>query len=268
MAAYAEFTAGPDDGYVAHLRDAARRDREAELWVAELDGDGSSAPSRSRPRARPWREIGRGRRGRVPDARGLPRRPGGRGSARRWPSWSSTASASSAARAIVLSSLAEMTSAHRIYERLGFRRVPDRDWSPMPGVDLIAFRMELLTWRPTADLHRHRRRHRRRGRLRQPAGARHAPAARLVRGRDLRRDRPHAARGLDQRRHPGRAGAPGRQRGRPGGRGDRLLVVRRRAAAPLHGRGPPRRRATARSSRTGEITRVVVDAERFLSPVS
>ena len=31
VAAYAEFTTGPDDGYVDLLRDAARRDREAEL---------------------------------------------------------------------------------------------------------------------------------------------------------------------------------------------------------------------------------------------
>ena len=43
----------------------------------------------------------------------------------------------------MLSSLAEMTAAHRIYERQGFERVPDRDWSPVPGVDLIAFRKEL-----------------------------------------------------------------------------------------------------------------------------
>jgi hypothetical protein len=30
-------------------------------------------------------------------------------------------------------------TAIRIYERLGFRRVPERDWSPVPGVDLLAF---------------------------------------------------------------------------------------------------------------------------------
>ena len=40
---------------------------------------------------------------------------------------------------VVCSSLATMRAAHRIYERLGFRRVPERDWSPVPGVDLIAF---------------------------------------------------------------------------------------------------------------------------------
>ena len=40
---------------------------------------------------------------------------------------------------VVCSSLAEMRAAHAIYERLGFRRVPERDWSPVPGVALLAF---------------------------------------------------------------------------------------------------------------------------------
>jgi ribosomal protein S18 acetylase RimI-like enzyme len=46
-------------------------------------------------------------------------------------------------RGIVCSSLAEMRAAHRIYERLGFRRVPERDWSPVPGVALLAFAVAL-----------------------------------------------------------------------------------------------------------------------------
>lgn len=46
-------------------------------------------------------------------------------------------------RGVVLSSAVEMTTAHRIYERLGFRRTPDRDWSPVPGVSLITFRVDL-----------------------------------------------------------------------------------------------------------------------------
>lgn len=45
--------------------------------------------------------------------------------------------------AVVLSSLTVQQPAHRIYGRLGFRRTPDRDWSPMPGVDLLAFRLDL-----------------------------------------------------------------------------------------------------------------------------
>jgi predicted N-acetyltransferase YhbS len=33
--------------------------------------------------------------------------------------------------------------AHRLYARLGFVRTPERDWSPLPGVDLIALRLDL-----------------------------------------------------------------------------------------------------------------------------
>ena len=47
------------------------------------------------------------------------------------------------ARAVVLSSLAQMAGAHRLYEGLGFVRVPHRDWSPHPGVDLVAYSLEL-----------------------------------------------------------------------------------------------------------------------------
>ena len=47
------------------------------------------------------------------------------------------------ATAMVLSSLPDMTHAHRIYTRLGYRRDPSRDWDPVPGVHLIAFAKEL-----------------------------------------------------------------------------------------------------------------------------
>ncbi|GIF72746.1 GNAT family N-acetyltransferase [Asanoa siamensis] len=33
--------------------------------------------------------------------------------------------------------------AKRLYARLGFTRVPERDWSPFPGVDLEALRLKL-----------------------------------------------------------------------------------------------------------------------------
>jgi ribosomal protein S18 acetylase RimI-like enzyme len=47
------------------------------------------------------------------------------------------------ARRVVLSTLPEMRAAHRLYERNGFRRLPDRDWSPAPGVQLLAYALEL-----------------------------------------------------------------------------------------------------------------------------
>jgi ribosomal protein S18 acetylase RimI-like enzyme len=47
------------------------------------------------------------------------------------------------ARRVVLSTLPAMRAAHRLYERNGFRRLPDRDWSPAPGVQLLAYTLEL-----------------------------------------------------------------------------------------------------------------------------
>ncbi|RII16067.1 putative acetyltransferase [Streptomyces sp. YIM 130001] len=49
----------------------------------------------------------------------------------------------SGCHAIVLSTQPTMRSAHRIYERLGFVRTPERDWTPVPGIDLIAYRLAL-----------------------------------------------------------------------------------------------------------------------------
>jgi ribosomal protein S18 acetylase RimI-like enzyme len=37
----------------------------------------------------------------------------------------------------------EMKIAHRIYEEAGFARLPDRDISPEPGVDLLAYGLDL-----------------------------------------------------------------------------------------------------------------------------
>lgn len=44
---------------------------------------------------------------------------------------------------LVLSTAEYMTTAHRLYERLGFERVPQRDWRPSPEVPLRAYTMAL-----------------------------------------------------------------------------------------------------------------------------
>jgi ribosomal protein S18 acetylase RimI-like enzyme len=46
-------------------------------------------------------------------------------------------------RRMVLSTDPRMAAAHRLYERRGFRRLPERDWSPAPGVDLLVYALEL-----------------------------------------------------------------------------------------------------------------------------
>ena len=235
------------------------------MWVA-VDGDALLGTVTVCPAGLAVaRDRGR-RRGRVPDARGRPGRPGPRASARRWPSWWSSGSARDGARAVVLSSLHEMAGAHRVYERLGFVRAPDRDWSPLPGVDLIAYAWscDMTELRRPPDLHRHRRRHRRRRRLRQRCrcsaprgcwrGARPRPARRST--RRCPTARPASAPGSRSSTWPpARSGQEVEVTASTSyvdGRLHRFTVAARHSAA------------TGRSSASGEITRVVVDAERFL----
>lgn len=40
---------------------------------------------------------------------------------------------------MVLSTEPGMRAAHRLYERLGFTRLPERDWSPLPGISLLVY---------------------------------------------------------------------------------------------------------------------------------
>jgi ribosomal protein S18 acetylase RimI-like enzyme len=46
-------------------------------------------------------------------------------------------------RALVSSVIHGNDSAERLYERIGFTRLPERDWSPIPGTDLLAWRLVL-----------------------------------------------------------------------------------------------------------------------------
>jgi ribosomal protein S18 acetylase RimI-like enzyme len=42
-----------------------------------------------------------------------------------------------------LSTEPTMTTAHRLYERLGFVRAPDHDWQPVPDVTLLGYELTL-----------------------------------------------------------------------------------------------------------------------------
>ncbi|WP_030207239.1 GNAT family N-acetyltransferase [Streptomyces sp. NRRL S-87] len=44
---------------------------------------------------------------------------------------------------LVMSTQPAMQGAQRLYERLGFVRSPERDWSPVPGLGLLTYGLEL-----------------------------------------------------------------------------------------------------------------------------
>jgi ribosomal protein S18 acetylase RimI-like enzyme len=129
------------DGYAAHLRDAATRAAQAELYVAELDDEVAGTVTFC-PQGSAFAELAQVGEGEfrmlavAPQARR-------RGVAEALVSLCVERSRELGYDALVLSSMTGQTDAHRLYERLGFRRTPDLDWSPAEGVELLAFRLEL-----------------------------------------------------------------------------------------------------------------------------
>ena len=136
VAAYAPYLDG-DAEYMATLRDAAGRAAAAELLVAADDDrllgtvtfvpDGGPLGEIATPEEAEFRMLAV-----DPSAQG-------RGVGLALTQRVLDESQRREKTGVVCSSLAEMRAAHRIYERLGFRRAPARDWSPVPGVDLLAF---------------------------------------------------------------------------------------------------------------------------------
>ena len=141
-AAYEEFLTGTEDGYREQLRDAERRFREAELWVAVVDGDVVGTVTYCPPGS-PWRELARA--DTDGEFRMLAVDPAarGRGVGLALAQLCEERARTHGANRLVLSSLPQMASAHRIYAKLGLTRLPGLDWDPVPGVHLIAFAKEL-----------------------------------------------------------------------------------------------------------------------------
>jgi ribosomal protein S18 acetylase RimI-like enzyme len=130
-----------DDMYAHELRAAERRAKEAVLLVAVDDrgdvlGTVTYVPDRSSPWAEDLRDGEAGIRmlGVSPTAQGR-----GLGAAL---TVTCVDRARAAGRAAVfMHSTPWMHAAHHLYERIGFERVPERDWLPVPEVPLLAFRL-------------------------------------------------------------------------------------------------------------------------------
>jgi ribosomal protein S18 acetylase RimI-like enzyme len=130
-----------DDAYVAELADAETRARKAELWVAVDGGSVLGSVTFCLP-GTPFAELAKPNEGEfrmlgvAPSARR-------RGVAEALVRRCIERSRELGHDALVLCSMRQMSSAHRLYERLGFRRLPERDWSPAEGIDLWAFTLPL-----------------------------------------------------------------------------------------------------------------------------
>ena len=135
--------ADPDAAaYSEELRDAARRATEAELLVAVDDsGELLGTVTFCLPGTSYAELAGPG----EAEFRMLAVAPSGRrrGAGRALVLACLDRAREAGARAVVISSLATMTAAHTLYQGLGFRRAPDRDWEPLPGVQLRAYVLEL-----------------------------------------------------------------------------------------------------------------------------
>jgi ribosomal protein S18 acetylase RimI-like enzyme len=131
-----------DVGYDAELRDIARRIELAEVLVAVGEAEevlgcvtivrpGSAYAEISRPGELEFRMLAV-----ASSARG-------RGIGEALMKAVLDRARSLGLRRVVLSSLDGMRAAHRLYERLGFTRLPERDWRPFPHITLIAYQIDV-----------------------------------------------------------------------------------------------------------------------------
>ncbi|MFE1959455.1 GNAT family N-acetyltransferase [Streptomyces sp. NPDC059479] len=134
---------GEDDPYLATLRDVATRAAEAEV-LAAVDPDGTVLGGVTYvPAGGPWADIARDGETEF-RMLAVDRAARGRGVGEALVrACVARAQETEGCIRIVLSTQPTMRRAHRIYERLGFVRSPERDWEPLPGLLLLAYALEL-----------------------------------------------------------------------------------------------------------------------------
>jgi ribosomal protein S18 acetylase RimI-like enzyme len=150
VAAYRTLNDTGDAIYEAMLRDVASRVATSRVLVAQVDGDvlgtvtyvppGGDLAEVDDPAAATIRMLGV-----APAARG-------RGIGQALVSTCISEAIRDGAARVRLDTRTSMTSAQRLYERLGFIREPDHDWSPAPGIELLAYVLELPGGNQAGDI--------------------------------------------------------------------------------------------------------------------
>jgi predicted N-acetyltransferase YhbS len=129
-----------NSAYIPELRDVAGRARDAVVLVA-AEGDSVLGAVTYVPGLGPYAEFN------DPDAAGIRMlavapEAQGRGVGTALVRACLHRARSEGRTRVVLHSTPWMTTAGRMYPRLGFVRAPERDWTPAPGVDLQGYAFE------------------------------------------------------------------------------------------------------------------------------
>ena len=141
VAVYTDGFVDAGDAYVHELGDTAARAAGAELWVARLGGRVVGSVTYC-PTGSAYAEVAHAGEGEfrmlavAAEARG-------HGVARALVERCVARAREEGRTGLRISTMPTMTTAHRLYERLGFTRSPSDDWSPVPGVDLLVYALEL-----------------------------------------------------------------------------------------------------------------------------
>lgn len=128
-------------GYEPALRDVAGRDASAQVLVAVVDDRVVGAVTVA-TRGGAWAERAAAGEAEIrmlvvdPDARGA-------GIGEALVQACIAQARQEACTVLRLSTEPTMTTAHRLYERLGFTRTPSHDWEPVPGVALLGYALPL-----------------------------------------------------------------------------------------------------------------------------
>jgi ribosomal protein S18 acetylase RimI-like enzyme len=128
-----------DADYVEELRNTAARAADSEVWVA-VEGEMLLGAVTNCPPGSSHRELAQFGEGEF-RMLAVAQEARGRGVGEALVRLCLERSRAAGDRGMALSTMAEMTGAHRIYARLGFARVPEADWSPHRDVCLLAFRL-------------------------------------------------------------------------------------------------------------------------------